>query len=257
MRLLSCDLRPRSVSSVPDHAHDRPEWHYIVAGHGAMAVGSDEHRLAPGDLFAVPRRMQHGLRVRRGEWIVQYVLHSEVEDRRDRDLMRAWWRAGWAPRRVGTGQHAFFAACARALVDGDRWHRRAAELRFAALLCGLLATGGDDPRTDTHPALARALELMRRRIAGRLQLGELAAVAGLDRAYFARLFKAQLGLPPMRYFTDLKLRLAAQHLRTSDRSIAQIAESLGFDDPFYFSRRFRAWAGCSPSAYRLDDTATP
>jgi len=39
-------------------------------------------------------------------------------------------------------------------------------------------------------------------------------------------------------------------LAHSSLPVAEIAAETGFEDPFYFTKRFRRWARCSPSEYR-------
>ena len=46
------------------------------------------------------------------------------------------------------------------------------------------------------------------------------------------------------------MQKACQQLDFSDRSIKDIAFSMGFDDPYYFSKRFRTIIGMSPKKYR-------
>jgi YesN/AraC family two-component response regulator len=54
----------------------------------------------------------------------------------------------------------------------------------------------------------------------------------------------------MRYVNQFKVRQACQLLDNSTDSIRHIALSLGFDDPYYFSRLFKKTMGMSPQHYR-------
>lgn len=83
-----------------------------------------------------------------------------------------------------------------------------------------------------------------------LDLADLAAVVGLSRYHFAKKFKTVTGTSPMRYFNELKIKLACQQLDTSTDTVRAIAQSLGFDDPYYFSRLFKKVMGLAPSDYR-------
>jgi AraC-like DNA-binding protein len=48
----------------------------------------------------------------------------------------------------------------------------------------------------------------------------------------------------------MKMQKASQQLDFTTRSVKEIAFNLGFDDPYYFSKRFRTIIGVSPKKYR-------
>ena len=67
---------------------------------------------------------------------------------------------------------------------------------------------------------------------------------------FRHLFKHFTGLPPQQYHLELKLNHAKKLLTESRASIAEIASSVGFTNPFYFSRFFRQKTRRSPTQWR-------
>lgn len=73
---------------------------------------------------------------------------------------------------------------------------------------------------------------------------------GLSRSHFRRLWGDLIGIPPARYVAERRLRIAARRLAEEDATVATIATDLGFTDPLYFSRRFKAFLGVSPGIYR-------
>jgi AraC family transcriptional regulator of arabinose operon len=82
------------------------------------------------------------------------------------------------------------------------------------------------------------------------RLSRLANRCGLSVSRLAHLFREQTGTTPQRMHEQIRLRQAAQYLRLSQFSIAEVADRVGFDNPFYFSNRFRQKYGMSPTAYR-------
>ena len=79
----------------------------------------------------------------------------------------------------------------------------------------------------------------------------LADMAELSKQRFSALFKEQVGKSPMEYIKDLKLTTAARKLLVSNVSISDIAYSIGYNDPNYFIREFKAAFGYTPRQYRL------
>jgi len=80
---------------------------------------------------------------------------------------------------------------------------------------------------------------------------ELASGVGLTAPYLSKLFKLHRGMPLIEYLAYLKIEKAKQLIRSDPELLAkEIGELLGFSDPFYFSRLFKKFEGCSPSEYR-------
>ena len=79
---------------------------------------------------------------------------------------------------------------------------------------------------------------------------KLADMAQLSKQRFSALFKAQVGKSPMIYIRDLKLTTAARKLLVSNDPINEVAYNVGYEDPNYFIRQFKAAFGYTPKQYR-------
>jgi AraC-like DNA-binding protein len=100
------------------------------------------------------------------------------------------------------------------------------------------------------PAVGRALALMHGQPAHPWTSEELATAVLLSRSAFAERFTTLVGVPPMSYLTAWRMQVAAQGLRESRRSIAQIAEAVGYESEAAFARAFKREMGSSPGEYR-------
>lgn len=70
--------------------------------------------------------------------------------------------------------------------------------------------------------------------------------------YLRKLFKKEMGMSPLEYMTNLRMKSAERLLTTmwtNGYTISEIAQMCGFDDPLYFSRVFKKYYGCSPSKF--------
>jgi AraC-like DNA-binding protein len=114
-----------------------------------------------------------------------------------------------------------------------------------------VVTGAEALACD-DPAIARAIELARVHLQEPdLRLHHLARAASLGRSQFTQRFRRATGVSPRRYLERLRMEEARRMLELDDAlPVARVAQLAGFDDPLYFSRRFRAMHGVSPSAYR-------
>lgn len=83
-----------------------------------------------------------------------------------------------------------------------------------------------------------------------LTLKELARISGYSLSRFSHLFAEITGTTPIKYQNAIRLKLSLEMLTSTSLSVSEIAYSLGFSDPLYFSRIFKKMYGVSPSKYR-------
>ncbi|WP_316838527.1 AraC family transcriptional regulator [Pedobacter gandavensis] len=69
-------------------------------------------------------------------------------------------------------------------------------------------------------------------------------------SHYSTLFKQKTGLSPIDYLIRLKIQHACQLLNKSNLIIKEVAQKVGYDDPFYFSRIFKKITGKSPVEYK-------
>ena len=98
--------------------------------------------------------------------------------------------------------------------------------------------------------LAQVLELIRSRIAGAIEMDDLARTAELSVGHFARAFKRSVGVPPYRYLLNLRIQEAARLICETGRTITEVALDVGFSDLSHFSNTFARHMGETPSGYR-------
>lgn len=99
-------------------------------------------------------------------------------------------------------------------------------------------------------SLDKSIAMMKANLETSLALSDLAEKAGLSESHFSLMFKKKTGMTPITYFSHLKIQKACQMLDFSNFHIKEIAQHVGFDDPYYFSRVFSRIMGMSPMKYR-------
>lgn len=86
-------------------------------------------------------------------------------------------------------------------------------------------------------------------IEDRLTLNDVAAVFGLSSNYLSALFKKSCGIGFTEYITQKKISRAKSLLLEQDLKIYEVADRLGFESAFYFSKVFKKVEGISPREY--------
>jgi AraC-like DNA-binding protein len=98
--------------------------------------------------------------------------------------------------------------------------------------------------------LLRARDLADARYFEPLDVGDLAAAAGLSRAHFSREFRRAFGESPHAYLLTRRLERAAALLRSTDNSVAEVCVSVGLQSVGSFTTSFKRAFGLTPTAYR-------
>lgn len=83
-----------------------------------------------------------------------------------------------------------------------------------------------------------------------ISVSELAKMCFLSEAQLFRLFKREVGMPPVDYKNHLRIKKAQELLLGRECSIGEISTLVGFENPCYFSRCFKRITGMSAAEYR-------
>ncbi|WP_073276890.1 AraC family transcriptional regulator [Anaerocolumna jejuensis] len=72
----------------------------------------------------------------------------------------------------------------------------------------------------------------------------------VSQQYLTRVFKAAMGISPIKYMNKIRIEQAKKLIRTTNENLSSIAFEVGFDNIYYFSRTFKQYEGISPLHYR-------
>jgi AraC family transcriptional regulator of arabinose operon len=238
--------------------HGTRDWllTYTVSGSGRYGHARGEFITQPGDLVLVRPGVLHDYGTARG--------------RRHWEPLWAHFipRPGWLPwldwpevapgiHHLALRGHETAPRVARRFRDVIRLNtgpsRQREALALNALEEILLWCDLANPRRDTaglDSRIRRSLEFICERFAEPLNVARIAADCGLSPSRFAHLFRAQTGETPQRYLELQRLNRARQLLEFTQEPVTAIARAVGFENPFYFTLRFKRHGGASPRAWR-------
>jgi AraC-like DNA-binding protein len=101
---------------------------------------------------------------------------------------------------------------------------------------------------DYSRPVRRSMEYLRDRLADSITLDDLALHAKLDKFHLCRAFRAQIGMPPHKYLTHLRIARAKQLLVAGVRA-SEVAPLVGLYDQAQLTRHFRRIVGTTPARY--------
>ena len=230
---------------------------YCLAGAGEACLEGDWQPISAGDVMLFREGCPHRYRADPDDPWTLYWVHlggDRVDDYFDAVL------DGPDAFIVQVGRHPRLTEGLDALLTTVTRFRSHHLIYAASQLKSLLSYMAlmRHQRQEYSDALdvARVQAWLRSRLHERVELDTLvAATSELSRYHFIREYKRQTGQTPMQAFQHLKVSRACYLLDMTDLSVADIAQQLGHDDPYYFSRLFKKVMGMAPRDYRREHLA--
>ena len=104
--------------------------------------------------------------------------------------------------------------------------------------------------SDLLVHLRRARDHVDRHYTEPLDLEAIAAVAGISKYHFQRLFTATYGVSPASHLSRRRVERAQDLLRVTNRTVTEVCHAVGFSSLGSFSSRFRELVGETPSEFQ-------
>lgn len=123
-------------------------------------------------------------------------------------------------------------------------------LRHIFLLMNRSVKEGQKTGSDIRNEIERATHYFNEHYSAEINIEEYAKSRHFSTCWFIRNFKQIVKVTPMQYILSLRMMNAQNLLENTDYNITEIAETVGYDNPLYFSRLFHKHTGLAPSAYR-------
>lgn len=249
--------REQGMEEVLAHQHREAEIISMTRGEADFYVRSQKYRVRTGDLLLIPPYALHRADEMSGEGVCYDCICLDFEV-----LCDAEWENGLEihaliPKErpyAETLQKYVSAACTACERRERGWELET--VGNLSLLFGLLKK--NEPSVPNPKQGGKAeenfgqtvLTYLAENYAFPITSHELAGVLYLDYSYFCRLFKKVFGLCFSAYLLAYRLEKAGLMLLNTQKSVSEIAFSVGFNGCSYFSETFKARYGLSPRDYR-------
>lgn len=260
------------------HRHRDLELMFYVAGTGTDRLGAARFDVAPGDVLLITPGIVHdasGLDSAQG-WAVEFAVEAASAGAVSAGdaVLQLWWSNPLLTPFLAAGERARSARFSVPESDRPRWaarlaamhaeqeqqregHAEAVRAYLTITLIELARLAAPSPaglRQQGEPVLARVFEVVDDRYAERLSTSDVAAAVGLTPGYLTTVVRERTGRTVLDWITERRMAAARTLLLTTDLSAETIARRVGYEDPTYFSRRFRVHHGLAPGRWRASAT---
>ncbi len=230
---------------------------YMISGELDTLVAGRECRVVPGMAVIFPPEVEYRY-TKVSESDIQY-LYAHFTGFDAQDMLD----------RLGFGEYGAFAVgidnsitlqfmqLLDEFVLRDSYSEECAALKLNAIFVALRRRieANEQQSSSSLGRIFKSLRHIHENYRLQLTNEQLAGIEHLSVSQYIELFKRCTGKTPRSYLIELRIASACDLLSRSDLSVAEIAQSVGYDDAHYFSRLFKVHRGISPERYRGRDDA--
>jgi AraC-type DNA-binding domain-containing proteins len=230
--------------------------HYIHSGKGTFRINGETYTLSAKQGFLIPPSVIVQYEANEEDpWIYTWLGFSGIQAR---SFMESAGLNESNPVFRVDDDSIFFETLHDELIAATS--RRGSELLFQSLLYRFLAELVEcadapavviaSPSRDAY--VRKAVEWIEHNYSQKITVQQIADYVGLNRTYLSSLFQDQCGLSLQAYLLSFRMKRAAALLGNRSLSISDISRSVGYTDPFLFSKMFKKVHGVSPSMSRAN-----
>jgi len=245
--------------------------YYIVKGEADVEIDGVSHKLIPGRMYLIPPFTTHSTRCK--GLFVHYYIHIyddcitgntlleeydfpfEIKSHhREENLFERLCvlNPSMVLRRSNPIEYDNNQTLALSIIH-NRQRSEWLKMESRGIILQLFSRFIVDAATKAYTKnerILKATKLIHANLASHITIEQLATEAGISQEHFIRLFSQTTGTTPMLYINQKRIEKAELLLLTTERSIREIALTLGYEDNSYFVRAFKRVTNTTPSEYR-------
>ncbi|MEV5027865.1 AraC family transcriptional regulator [Paenibacillus sp. LPE1-1-1.1] len=234
---------------------------YVVSGSGTMRIGNEQHKLAKGSCCLIHPGDRPEANQNLEDRLTVIFIHFKTRKLTDDSVVE---------QVIPIARHTFvheqfgFEILLNRILEtlelGDAYSLSEFDSLMRLVLYELLRSQegnltGDSISAKQRQTVARVSSLIRSSTQGKMTVMEAAQLAGLSAEYLSLLFKKTIGMSLQGFLTKARMERAMHLLTETTMNVSQIADAIGYDNVFLFSRQFKRHFGGPPSIYRRSSVA--
>lgn len=219
--------------------------YFVKDGEGILEIGEKQVVLEPGHAYLIPAGLQYDYRCE--SYMEKWYFHINIRMPDGFDLFdgcRMCYSEKLSEEGIQRIERLYDAVSLDAVFG-----IQAEVMKVAGDM--IRAAGLEKREVRTYsPLLQELFVSVRKTISSRMNVAQLAESLNISPSTLAKRFKKETEMPIGTYLDQILFNQACQLLLTTDLSVGQISEQLGFCDQFYFSRYFKRHQNETPTNYR-------
>ncbi|MFW5436868.1 AraC family transcriptional regulator [Paenibacillus apiarius] len=219
----------------------------VKNGEGRLTLDLQDYRLRQDAVhFAVPGQTV-GVSTAAEEGVEMYVVKFDIYH--ESELAESFPLQGELPVHSAAEMIILCELLHNCWRSEEPLERFRGQSAFQELLYCSLKNIRLQPESDPRAALDRTKAYIESHYNESLTIEQLARIAEVSPKYYVDLFKKTYGKSAIDYITEVRLNCAKHIMAQSDARLRDIAHQVGYNDEFYFSRKFKQVVGVSPTVY--------
>ncbi|MCI8553390.1 MAG: AraC family transcriptional regulator [Clostridiales bacterium] len=254
------------------HTHHELELCCVPSGHGLYDIGSQRYDIAPGDIFLFNNTEPHGLILPDSDTLENMVIHfnpsflwNSLSNDMDYNFLLVFFERSKSfshrlDRTNPATERIFRLICdmGQEFEEKNLCYELLIKIKLQTIFTEIIRHYDYvDIKKPVHPLsegdisqLNKVLEYIDSHLDSEIRLAQLADIAHVSPAYFSTLFKRFNGQSPVEYIVHKRVQRAVEYIRTTGKSLTDIAMSCGFNNSTNFYKAFRKVTGHTPAYYR-------
>jgi AraC-like DNA-binding protein len=234
---------------------------YILGGHATVYTCDEEYLIQTGSVVLLPINIPFRAKITVGHaYLDMLVVQFSLLTRSNHD----WLLLYKLPTLLDKAdlKKSDFIDLFETYSKNDSLHRYRSNGMFHLLFGTLLEANLEhispiDSIDNKHYlSVFKVISWMDEHLKDHVTLQDLAKVIHVSTDYLNDLFKSVVSMTPIQYLIHQRIQKAKKLLRQKHIAIKYISQSVGIEDPLYFSRMFKKIEGISPSRYRENNVVS-
>jgi AraC-like DNA-binding protein len=227
---------------------------YCISGKGKARIEKQAYTLSAGEFILLPAGKAHEYSAdENNPWTIYWIHFKGVTSEAFLQMMMQKMGSPVFPVSFKENRLQLFEEIYTNLEKGysiDNMCYASLSLQYFLASCCFDNNYNHQLKKEKDDSIDLCIKFMQKNINTTLSLSEIAKAVSLSSSHLTTLFKKKTGFSLIEYFNQLKTQKACQYLLFTDLRVNEIANNLGFDDPYYFTRMFTKIIGVSPVKYR-------